>query len=167
MHRLCTLAVVLLALASSGCLADRLVLGENHERIDAGGATRRLVQMSDGKVECWIAPSPGARDREPAAFVLYFVGKDDRADRWIHNVATGWAEKSVEVWGMNYPASGGSDGPRRIARGGPAALAAYDAVRRAAGGRPIFLQAGRLGTTAALCLAAGAPGAGIIPQNPP
>jgi hypothetical protein len=123
-------------LVGLGC-ADRLILGENHERVDAHGARAMDIDVRGRRVECWVARSPGAlQGREPQAFVLFFVGKGDRVERWINVVAGAWGERPVEVWGMNYPGSGGSDGPVRLADVGPDALAVYDAVRRVAGSRP-------------------------------
>jgi pimeloyl-ACP methyl ester carboxylesterase len=68
---------------------------------------------------------------------------------------------------MNYPGSGGSDGPPKLAEVGPDAVAAYDALRKVAGERPVFIHAGSFGTTAALCVAARRPVDGLIIQNPP
>lgn len=67
---------------------------------------------------------------------------------------------------MNYPGSGGSDGPARLARVGTDAVAAFDAAKRAAGRRPVFIWAGSFGTTAALHVAARRPVDGMFLQNP-
>src|SRR5213076_1731280 len=73
----------------------------------------------------------------------------------------------VEVWGVNYPGFGGSSGPARLARIGPASLAAYDELRKVAGTRPIFVFGASLGSTADLHIAAQRPVAGLILHNPP
>ena len=99
--------------------------------------------------------------------MLFFIGKGGRADQWIEKIADAWSDKPVEVWGMNYPGSGGSDGPVRVDQVGPDALAIFDAAKAVAGSRPIFVQGGSFGTTAALCVAARRPVAGLILQNPP
>lgn len=157
----------LVSLISLGC-ADRLILGENHDSVDPAGARSMIVRVDGRAVECWIVRSPGAlKGREPQALVLFFVGKADRSDRWITAVAGAWGERPVEVWGMNYPGSGGSDGPAKLANVGPNALAVYDAARQVAGTRPIFIHAGSFGTTAGLYVAANRPVAGLILQNPP
>lgn len=57
--------------------------------------------------------------------------------------------------------------PAYLEKIGPAALAAYDAVRAKAGSRPIFVQANSVGTTAALCVLARRDVAGATIQNPP
>lgn len=156
---------VLLA-AASGCSADKLVLGANREALGAGGARRQVVKVAGRVVECWIVRSPGGAAREPEAFVLFLVGKADRAERWVGAVAGAWGGRPVEVWGMNYPGSGGSEGPAQLTRVVPAALGVYDAMAQESGGRPVFLHAGSFGTSVALAVAARRPAAGMVPQNP-
>lgn len=150
-----------------GCNANVLVLGWNNERIDPQGAARKAVVVQGKSVEVWVSRSPGAQGREPRAFLLLFVGKMDRADRWVAAVAASWRDKPVEVWSMNYPGSGGSEGPVSIDRVAPDALAVYDSLRREAGSRPIFIQGNSFGTTAALCVAAQRPVRALFLHNPP
>ena len=186
---LCVLLLPLLACLAGGCgVADRLVLGVNRAALDPAGADRRVVTVDGRAVECWVARSPGATSpaatspaattpgptsvpsgggREPAAFVLLFVGRASRVEPWVAAVADSWGGRPVEVWGMNYPGFGGSDGPPRLDRVVPSAVGVYDAVRRVAGDRPVFCQASSLGTTAALALAARRPVAGLVLRNPP
>src|SRR5687767_13042488 len=83
------LSLVLLA----GCAADHLVLGRNRETIDPGPLRREVVSYGTETAECWVARSPGAASREPQAFVLFFVGKTDRADRWTDDVAAAWGDR--------------------------------------------------------------------------
>jgi pimeloyl-ACP methyl ester carboxylesterase len=68
---------------------------------------------------------------------------------------------------MNYPGFGGSTGPARLKRVGPAALTAFDALQHEANGKPIVIFAASLGTTAALHVAANRPVAGLVLHNPP
>jgi len=164
-HRL--IRLIFLPLAVIGCTADSLVLPANHEPIDPAGARRHMIRVAGRAVECWIARSPGAAGREPEAFVLFFIGKGDRVDRLIMSVANGWGRWPVELWGMNYPGSGGSTGPPKLAQVTPDALVAYDALRQVAGPRPIFVQGGSFGSVAALSVAARRPVAGLVLQNPP
>jgi uncharacterized protein len=162
-----TLICACLLMPGPGCTADQLVLPANHERINPGVAQRCIVRIQHRNVEYWVMRSPGAEEREPEAFVLFFVGKGDRADRWIGAVARAWGSRPVELWGMNYPDSGGSDGPACLACVCPDALGIFDQMTKVAGPRPIFLQAGSFGTAAALCVAARRPVAGLELQNPP
>jgi pimeloyl-ACP methyl ester carboxylesterase len=68
---------------------------------------------------------------------------------------------------MNYPGFGGSTGPARLSRIGPAAVTAFDELKRHAAKRPIVLFGASLGATAALYVAAHRPVAGLILHNPP
>jgi pimeloyl-ACP methyl ester carboxylesterase len=160
------LLLIICTLALFGCNADTQVLGWDHDPVDPGKARPQMLTVGGRQVECWVARSPSAAGREPAAFVLFFVGQADRADRYVADLAKVW-DKPIEMWGMNYPGSGGSQGPAQIARVGPSALAVYDAVKQIAGQRPIFIQSWSLGTTAALCVSARRPVDGIILLNPP
>jgi hypothetical protein len=155
-----------LILVPTGCATGWLILGENHAVIDPMGATQKMLRIDGREVECWIARSPGAKLHEPVAYSLLFTGKGDRVDRWITMVADAWGDKPVEVWGMNYPGSGGSDGPVKLRWVAPAALAVFDRLHEVAGKRPIFLQGASFGTTAVLCVAARRDVAGLIVQNP-
>ena len=78
-----------------------------------------------------------------------------------------WNDRAVEIWGMNYPGFGGSTGPARLSQIGPAALAAFDELKRQAGGRPIVLFGASIGATAALHVAAQRPETRLILHNPP
>ena len=146
--------------------ADRLILGENHDTIDPGRAQREVIRVEGRSVEYWVARSPACAGGEPGTFVLFFIGKGGRADQWVEQIAESWSGQPVEVWAMNYPGSGGSEGPVRVKQVGPDALALFDAAEAVAGKRPIFVQGGSFGTTVALCVAARRSVAGVILQNP-
>jgi alpha-beta hydrolase superfamily lysophospholipase len=161
------LLLCVLFLVGGGCFGEQFILPSNHQTIDPKGARREVVQVEGRTLECWVARSPGGVDHEPLGFILYFVGKGDRADRWIGAVAGQWVKWPVEAWGMNYPGSGGSDGPPRLREVTQDAVGVYDAMRKIAGERPIFVQGGSFGTAAALSVAARRPVAGVVLQNPP
>lgn len=157
-----------LAVITLPMLPDRLILFPTTGRIDAGSATRLTVPFENGELEIWRASSRLAREQGRAEFyVLRFYGNADRAERWVADEAEMWDGRAVEVWGMNYPGFGGSTGPARLASLGPAALTAFDALRSAAGDRPIIAFGASLGTTAALHVAAHRPVTGLILHNPP
>lgn len=159
------LYVAVIALAP---LPDRLILFPSTYRIDAGAAERKGVPFEGGELEVWTARSAMARWRDqPELYVLRFYGNADRADRWVAIEAEMWNNRAVEVWGMNYPGFGGSTGPARLARLGPAALTAFDALQKTAGDRPIIVFGASLGTTTALHIAAQRKIAGLILHNPP
>lgn len=159
------LYVVVIALAP---LPDRLVLFPTTSRIDAGTAVRKTIPFQNGDLEVWTARSAMARRREqPDLYVLRFYGNADRAERWVALDAEMWNNRAVEVWGMNYPGFGGSTGPARLAKLGPAALTAFDELQKVAGDRPIVVFGASLGTTTALHIAAHRKIAGLILHNPP
>ena len=148
-------------------LPDRLVLFPTTYRIDAGTAVRKPIPFEGGELEIWTARSRLAQQRgQPEVYVLRFYGNADRADRWVADEAEMWNNRAVEVWGMNYPGFGGSTGPARLTRLGPAALAAFDALQQTAGERPVVVFGASLGTTTALHIAAQRKTAGLILHNP-
>jgi pimeloyl-ACP methyl ester carboxylesterase len=166
--RIAVYAVLYFALITLAPLPDRLVLFPTTNRIDAGAAIRKIIPFQAGELEVWTARSALAQQRGQAEiYVLRFYGNADRADRWVAAEAGMWNNRAVEVWGMNYPGFGGSTGPARLARLGPAALTAFDELQKAAGDRPIIVFGASLGTTTALHIAAHRKIAGLILHNPP
>jgi pimeloyl-ACP methyl ester carboxylesterase len=162
------LPVLYIAVIALAPLPDRLVLFPTTDRFDAGAAIRKPVPFEGGELEIWTAASKLAQQRgQPRIYVLRFYGNADRADRWVAAEAEMWNQRAIEVWGVNYPGFGGSTGPARLARLGPAALAAFDALKREAGDRPIIVFGASLGTTTALHIAAHRQVAGLILHNPP
>jgi pimeloyl-ACP methyl ester carboxylesterase len=165
--RLATYLVLYIAVIALAPLPDRLVLFPTTNRINAGAAVRRAIPFQNGELEVWTARSTLARTREqPEVYVLRFYGNADRADRWVALEAEMWNNRAVEVWGMNYPGFGGSTGPARLAKMGPAALTAFDELQKVAGDRPIVVYGASIGTTTALHIAANRKFAGLILHNP-
>jgi len=160
--------VVYFALITFAPLPDRLILFPTTDRLNAGDAVRKAVPFQGGELEIWTARSALARQRgQPEIYVLRFYGNSDRADRWVAAEADMWNNRAVEVWGMNYPGFGGSTGPARLARLGPAALTAFDELQKTARDRPVIVFGASLGTTTALHIAAHRKTAGLILHNPP
>jgi hypothetical protein len=156
-----------LALMFFGHLPDHLILFPTRAPIDAGAAVRKTVPFEKGELEIWTAQSRRAQQQRRAdIFILRFYGNADRADRWAAMEAEMWNDRAVEIWGMNYPGFGGSTGPARLSKIGPAALAAFDALRPDAADRPIVAYGASIGATAALHVAAQRPIAGFIFHNP-
>ena len=169
-HRLRSLlaiGVVYLAVMFFSHLPDHLILFPTRAQIDAGGAVRKTVPFGHGELEIWTAQSRRAQQQGSAdIFILRFYGNADRADRWAAAEAEMWNERAVEIWGINYPGFGGSTGPARLSKIGPAALAAFDKLKRHASDRPIVPYGASIGATAALHIAAQRPVAGLILHNP-
>ena len=157
-----------LVVTFGGC-ANRMLLHPSRHAIDAGDAVRLTVPHSDRAIEIWSARSPAlAQGAEPRAFVLEFCGNATRAEEIAQFVAQRWQKHPVEVWVMNYPGFGGSEGRAELRTIAPSAMATYDALARRASGRPIFVEANSMGTVPALHVAAARPAvAGLVLQNPP
>jgi fermentation-respiration switch protein FrsA (DUF1100 family) len=167
--RTALVAVVLyLIVMFFGHLPDHLILFPTRAPIDAAGAVRKTVPFQNGELEVWTAKSRRAQQKNAAdVYVLRFYGNADRAERWAAAEAEMWNDRAVEVWGMNYPGFGGSTGPARLSKIAPAALAAFDELKRHAAERPIVAYGASIGATAALHVAAQRPVAGLILHNPP
>ena len=149
-------------------LPDHLILFPTRASIDAGGAVRKTVPFQNRELELWTAISRRAQQSGRVdTYVLRFYGNADRAERWVAAEADEWNDRAVEIWGMNYPGFGGSTGPTRLSRIGPAALTAFDELQRHANGQPIVLYGASLGASAALHIAAHRRVAGLILHNPP
>jgi pimeloyl-ACP methyl ester carboxylesterase len=149
-------------------LPDHLILFPTTASIDAGGAVRKTVPFQNGELELWTAISRRAQQSGRVdTYVLRFYGNADRAERWVAAEADEWNDRAVEIWGMNYPGFGGSTGPTRLSRIGPAALTAFDELQRHANGQPIVLYGASLGASTALHIAAHRPVTGLILHNPP
>jgi alpha-beta hydrolase superfamily lysophospholipase len=149
-------------------LPDHLILFPTRAAIDAGGAVRQAIPFQHGELELWTAVSRRAQQNGRVdTYVLRFYGNADRAERWVAAEAEMWNDRAVEIWGMNYPGFGGSTGPSRLSRIGPAAFTAFDELQRHANSRPIVLYGASLGACAALHIAAHRLVAGLILHNPP
>jgi len=159
-----------LAVILFGHLPDHLILFPTTAPIDAGGAVQKMLPFQNGQLEVWTAKSHLAQQKDAAdVYVLRFYGNADRAERWVAAEAEEWNDRAVEIWGMNYPGFGGSTGSARLSRIGPAAVAAFDELKRHGADRPILLSGASIGATAALHVAASRPAAiaGLILHNPP
>jgi alpha-beta hydrolase superfamily lysophospholipase len=168
--RLLAIGLVYFALMFFGSLPDHLILFPTRAPIDAGSAARKTVPFENGELEVWTARSRRAQEQGHAdIFILRFYGNADRADRWPAAETEMWSDRAVEIWGMNYPGFGGSTGPARLSRIGPAAVAIFDELRRHAANQPIVPFGTSIGATAALHVAASRPAgiAGLILHNPP
>jgi uncharacterized protein len=146
---------------------DQLFLYPSTDRIDARGALRKAIAFNGGELEVWTHRSRRAQENgAPSLFVLRFYGNADRAERWVAGEADMFAGRAVELWGVNYPGYGGSSGSVSLRQSSAAGLAAFDAMKAEADGKPIFLYGGSIGTAVALHVAAERPVAGMILHNP-
>jgi hypothetical protein len=165
--RLFVIGILYLAVMFFGHLPDHLILFPTTAPIDADGAVRKMLPFQNGQLEVWTAKSRLAQQKGGAdIYVLRFYGNADRADRWAAAEAKMWNDRAVEIWGMNYPGFGRSTGPARLSRIGPAALTAFDELKRQAADWPVVVFGTSIGATPALHVAAHRRVAGLILHNP-
>jgi pimeloyl-ACP methyl ester carboxylesterase len=158
---------IFLLLACGGCADDWLLYPSTYP-MDAHGAERRMVDYKGRQIEVFIAQSPGvAAHGKPEAYSLEFCGNSMRAEFLAVRAAKRWGARPVEVWSMNYPGFGKSDGPASLRLIPESALATYDALTRVSAGKPVFVDGYSLGSTSALYVAAHRRAAGMILQSPP
>lgn len=164
------LFVVYFVVIACSPIVDRLILHPSNDPVELAGNERLPVPWRGGEVEVWTTRTPEAEragSDGPQAYVLAFIGNADRAEYAAVRTAEQWHGRPVEVWAVNYPGFGGSTGPARLSSIPDSSLAAYAALRRQAGEKPIFLSGLSLGTAAALYVAANRPVAGMVLHNPP
>jgi hypothetical protein len=146
---------------------SKLVLMPTTRPISVTNAERRLIPSSVGSVEVWTRRNTAAQLVPPDAYVLAFIGNGSRAERELDRISPMWSKYPVEIWAVNYPGYGGSEGEALLKNIPPATLAVYDALAKVANGKPIFLSGHSLGTTVAIGIAAQRPVAGLVLHNPP
>jgi Alpha/beta hydrolase family len=163
-HRIALAAILLFI---TGC-GDTLLLHPTTHHFDALGAQRLTFEHNGKRIEIYSALSPGAiAAGAPEAYMLYFPGNASRAESSATPLAKFWGARPVEVWAMNYPGFGLSDGPTALSSIEATALATYDELALRAAGRTIFVTGYSLGSTTALAVAVHRPTAGMILQSPP
>ncbi|MBL8768568.1 MAG: alpha/beta fold hydrolase [Planctomycetes bacterium] len=160
-------AIVVLQCAVYSCgAADALLLHPSRDPIGVAlGVERREIAFGGGKLDTWVASSK--RGAAPEAYVLAFDGNASRAEACASRVADLFDDRSVQVWAVNYPGYGASDGEAELDRLAPAALVAYDELVRVADGKPIFVYGNSMGATVALHVVTKRPVAMTVLQNPP
>ncbi len=149
-----------------GCASSFLLYPSTDHR-NAMGATSRPVETDHGKLEVWTFRTKACGDGEPKAYILSFCGNGSRAEDMAWWTAERWRSRPVEVWSLNYPGYGGSEGSAKLQLIPPAALATYDVLKSVAGDRPILIDSDSLGTATSIYVAAKRPVVAMILKNPP
>lgn len=154
-----------------GPLTSLFVLIPTTHPIRMPGIRAEKIATPVGQIEVWRGRDTN-RDRawddiKPQAYVLEFTGNGTRAEEIAEYAAYKFRPYQVEVWAMNFPGYGQSEGPARLSRIPPAALAVFDELSKRAEGKPIYVAGNSLGTSAALYVAANRPVAGVVLTNPP
>jgi pimeloyl-ACP methyl ester carboxylesterase len=163
-----TVLIAFLLMMFCTTFPDQLILFPSRQHIDPHGATRETIPFHNGELEIWSARSHLAKQRDYVdAYTLRFYGNADRADRWAALEADAFGERAIDVWGVNYPGFGGSSGPARLKRMGEAGIAAFDALKTKADGKPIYVFGASIGSAVALHVAANRNVRGLVLHNPP
>lgn len=148
----------------SGCLANAFLL-HPPEPDTKHAERRRTIADRDGSIEVFVAASnPGTA---PQAYVLCFFGNGQVAGEPVVALAEVMRPLSLELWGVNYPGYGRSEGTATLDGVARAARIAYRALAAQAQGKPIILFGSSLGSAAALHVAAHERVAGVVLHNPP
>ncbi|MEO7092218.1 MAG: hypothetical protein ABI175_03135 [Polyangiales bacterium] len=153
------------SLARCTPLTSRVLLFPSHDDRPLDGAERVMIPDAEGAIETIRAKSPAVGSTPARAIVLRFYGNADRADEWPAREAASFSDWPVEVWGVNYPGFGRSEGSVSldgVARAADVAFA--EAEKR---GLPVFAMGTSMGTTAALHLGMKGNLRGVFLQNPP
>jgi pimeloyl-ACP methyl ester carboxylesterase len=154
-----------MSLARCSPLTSRLLLFPSNDERSLDGAERVMIADPHGAIETIRAKSPAASATPARAIVLRFYGNADRADAWVHGEALSFGDWPVEVWGVNYPGFGLSEGSASLAGVARAADVAFvEAEKR---GLPIFAMGTSMGTAAALHLGTKGNLRGMFLHNPP
>lgn len=146
-------------------LLDRLVLQPTTDELPTDGRVRRDLEFPAGSFEVWSTLCACQTEADAELFVLKFPGTGGRAERAGANPAD-VIGRPAGVWAVNPPGYGGSPGRASLRHTAPSALAAFDALQRVAGDRPIIVTANSLGSLAALHVAAQRPVSGLLLRDP-
>ena len=147
-------------------LADKLILQPSRHPIPAPHKQKRTIAFGAGNLDVWVEHGDAANE-EHELFVLKMPGAGGRAERASEHPADVWQHWSTQVWTLNPPGYGGSDGRASVQTLAAACAAVMKHLLRVADGRPIVLAGNSLGTAGALHLAARFPVDGLILRNPP
>ncbi|MEK6234531.1 MAG: alpha/beta hydrolase [Planctomycetales bacterium] len=158
-------------------MVDRAVLRPTKNPLPAAGKTQLLLPYEHGQVEVWrerfsrqparASGQANDADAKPDVFVLKYIGAGGRAEHSTNHPADCWPDQNVEIWCVNPPGYGASTGPASLRHYPQASQAAYQAIRDAAGTRPILAMGTSLGTLPALWLAAEGAVAAVVLRTPP
>ena len=146
-------------------IADRMILEPSRDPIDSEDRQRRWIESPVGKIEAWIvrrAPTNGAE----TVFAIKFPGTGGRAERGGPHPCEVWPDVGFEIWTINPPGYGGSEGRAQLAKMPTMIDATFRAVKNASSGNPIYAIGNSLGCLSALRVAAQYPIAGLFVRNP-
>lgn len=148
-------------------LTDKLVLSPTVHTIAVESKKRRQLSFMGGSLEIWTHCVRCTRGDEADVFLLKIPGTGGRAECATDHPVDLWPGVRGEVWAVNPPGYGGSDGPASLQKMAAMAHTVLEAVHEQAKGRPVLISGNSLGCISALYLAANFRVDGLFLRNPP
>jgi hypothetical protein len=149
----------------SSRILDRLALKPSREPIDPEQRRQKRIDTPAGKVEVWVYDHRVPESREQLV-AIKFPGAAGRAERAGPHPFECWPHVSAEIWAVNMPGYGGSDGRASLDSISDAARSVWEEADRAADRTPPIVIGNSLGCAAALFLAARFQTGGLMLRNP-
>lgn len=119
-------------------------------------------------LEIWVRRNRCDSSDDAEALVLKFAGAGGRGERATLHPVDFWSDLKAEVWAVNPPGYGGSNGRASMRHLPAVGRAVYEGIRARAAGRPVIVTGNSLGTTTALHVAAHFRDmAALVLRNPP
>lgn len=147
-------------------IANRLILENTTHYVDAEDRQRQLIETSSGNMEAWIVRSIRQAKNRAALYVLKFPGTGGRAERGGSHPCEVLSPNDYEVWTINPPGYGGSQGVACITNISEVSQKSWQAIATHASETPIVVVGNSLGSMYALHVAARFPVAGVFLRNP-
>ncbi len=129
---------------------DKLILFPSQNKLQNQGLERLNFKSKDNKeIEIYGKVLPKAK-----YLIIHFMGNKSRAEQdinWFYNAF--WKDQSfpVEIWAVNYPGYGKSEGHGTLKEMANSSLEAFDyLVKKRGQNKQIIIEANSIGTTAAL-----------------
>jgi hypothetical protein len=166
-HAVIKLICLASLLMCGGCIESFLIFPST-QPIAFAHAQPRMISVHNQKIEVLVTRSPALMNGEaPGGYVLEFTGNASRAEDVIDESRRRWSELPVEIWVMNYPGFGKSDGPCTVKSIPSIVVSTCDELRRIAGPKPVFVSGRSFGTIAALYVASQRKVAGVVLESGP
>ena len=146
-------------------LADKMIFEATRNPVESKGGVRQSIGFSGGSFEAWVI-SELASNSEQSVFALKFPGTGGRAERGGPHPLDLIRPDNHEVWTINPPGYGGSDGRPSLKSIVEVCDAAWQSFADRAGTHRKLVVGNSLGCMYALYVAARYPVDGIFIRNP-
>ena len=139
-------------------IADKMILDQSRDPIDPEDRRRATIEVSSGKMEAWIWSECSGAEEQPSFLALKFPGAGGRAERGGPHPCDIFRDSPFDVWTINPPGYGGSDGQASVAHMVETAECAWQAIKLAADSAPVIVVGNSLGCLYAPVCGSQAPG---------